>query len=213
MFNEYNFSVIRALRRSMGWTMEELADKSGVTYPTVAAVETNKSLPSMKTLDALSGALQFSASSLLSLAERRVVQIRKAEPIKMGKLEKGQIGMENLKVAHFDKGKLIRVKAAAGEKIHVMKLHEHCHEFCYVLSGLVNLRIGDNDYKLSQDDTILFDGVIDHAYTMIKAGELITVHIPKDIRIIETLLDSMESKVAKLVRSEKNISKPEKTPE
>ena len=203
MFNEYNFSVIRALRRSVGWTMEELAEKSGVTYPTVAAVETNKSLPSMKTLDALSGALQFSASSLLSLAERRVVQIRKAEPIETGKMEKGQVGMENLKVAHFDKGKLIRVEAKAGEKIHVMKLHEHCHELCYVLSGEVNLRVGDNNYSLLPDDTILFDGVIDHAYTMMETGEFITVHIPKDIRIIEALLDSMDSKSIRLVKSEK----------
>ncbi len=208
MFNEYDFSVIRSLRRSIGWTMEELAEKSGVTYPTVAAVETNKSLPSMKTLDALAGALQFSASSLLSLAERRVVQIRKAEPMSIERTEKEQVGIGNLKVAHFDKGKLIRVKAKAGEKIHVMKLHEQCHELCYVLSGEVCLRVGDNSYNLLSDDTILFDGVIDHDYTMVETGEFVTIHIPKDIRIIEALLDSMESKVAKLVRSEKAASKP-----
>ncbi|MBI9015993.1 MAG: helix-turn-helix domain-containing protein [Phycisphaerae bacterium] len=198
MFSKYNFKVIRTLRRRLGMTMEQLAQKSGVTYPTVAAVETNKSLPSMKTLDALAGALQFSASNLLALAERRMVQIRRAEIAESPK--KNQPGMEKLKVAYFDKGKMIRTTAAAGERIHVMELHEDCHEMAYVLNGELSLRVDDNNYLLREDDTILFDGVLDHEYDMITDCEFITVHIPKDLRSIKELLDSKSVDIIKEIK-------------
>jgi hypothetical protein len=32
-------------------------------------------------------------------------------------------------------------------------------------------------------------GLLDHSYTQIEAGEYVTIHIPKDIRILERLLD------------------------
>jgi mannose-6-phosphate isomerase-like protein (cupin superfamily) len=71
-----------------------------------------------------------------------------------------------------------------------MGLHEDVHEFCYILSGRVELRIEDKTYRLGRDDTILFDGLLDHSYTQIEAGEYITVHLPKDIRVIERLLET-----------------------
>ena len=193
MYSKYDFGVVRVLRRRLGLILEELAKRSGLTYPTVAAIETNKSMPSMKTLDALSGALQISASNLLSLAERRMVQVRRAEPLETNANQNTQ-GWDKLKVAFYDKGKIIRVRAGTGEQVHVMKLHENCHEMCYVLSGMVKLRIEEETYELKAEDTALFDGVLDHAYSMLEAGEFITVHIPKDARVIEALLDSMQTR-------------------
>ena len=192
MYGSYNFGVIKGLRKRLALTLEQLALKSGLTYPTVASVENNKTLPTMKTLDALAGALEVSASNLLALAERRIVQIRKALPQDMRQQKTKEVGLDKCKVARFDKGKLIRVAAQKGEKVHVMGLHEDCHEACYVLSGTVQLRIEDSQYELKVDDTILFDGVLDHAYSMVETGEFITVHIPKDIHIIEALLSTIE---------------------
>jgi hypothetical protein len=57
-----------------------------------------------------------------------------------------------------------------------------------VLGGVVELRIEDKTYRLQPDDTILFNGLLDHSYTQIEAGEYLTVHIPTDARIIEALL-------------------------
>lgn len=190
MFAKYNFAVVRSLRRRIGLTLEQLAKRSGLTYPTVAAIETNKTLPAMRTLDALAGALQMSASGLLALAEKRVVQVRKALPPDAHAPRPGR-GRDKLRLAQYDNGKLIRVRASSGETIHVPELHEQCHEMCYVLAGRVRLTVDDQDYELEADDTILFDGVLEHRYTMIETGEFITVHIPKDIRVIEALLDSM----------------------
>jgi hypothetical protein len=56
----------------------------------------------------------------------------------------------------------------------------------------VELRVEDESYRLEQDDTILFDGLLDHSYTQIETGEYVTVHIPKDMRILERLLESKQ---------------------
>lgn len=188
MNSDYDFRIMRVLRRRLNLTLHALAERSGLTYPTVESIETNKNLPSLKTLDALAGALQISTSDMIGLAERRLVQRRKAE-IEPRSSMKSDKGLENCRVAHYDKGKLIRVTAEKGDYVHVMGLHEDIHEFCYVLSGCVELRIEDKTYRLEQDDTILFDGLLDHSYTQLEAGEYVTVHIPKDIRILERLLE------------------------
>ena len=188
MNSRYDFRVMRVLRRQQNLTLEALARRSGLTYPTVASVETNKTLPSLKTLDAIAGALQISTSDLIGLAERRLVQRRRAQTIQESRPCKGDTGVENCRIAHFDKGKIIRVAAAAGEKVRVMGLHENVHEVCYVLTGCVELRIQETSYRLGPDETILFDGLLDHSYTQIETGEYVTVHIPKDIRALERLL-------------------------
>ena len=188
MNSDYDFRIMRVLRRRLNLTLHALAERSGLTYPTVESIETNKTLPSLKTLDALAGALQISASDLIGLAERRLVQRRKAE-IEQRSYLKTDKGMENCRVARYDKGKLIRVTADKGDHVHVMGLHEDVHEFCYVLAGCVELRVEDETFRLEPDDTILFDGLLDHSYTQIEAGEYVTVHIPKDIRILERLLE------------------------
>jgi len=185
----YDFRMIRVLRRQLNLTLQVLAGRSGLTYPTVEAVETNKTYPSLKTLDALAGALQISTSALIGLAERRVVQKRQAKVESASQGAKGDKGLENCRVARYDKGKLIRVTAEAGDHVHVMGIHENVHEFCYVLTGCVELRIEDKTYRLESDDTILFDGLLDHSYKQIETGEYVTVHLPKDIRVIEKLLE------------------------
>ena len=190
MNSVYDFRVMRVLRRQLGLTLQDVARRSGLTYPTVESVETNKTLPSLRTLDAIAGALQISARDLVGLAERRLVQRRTAQPQPAGRPGKGEARGDRCHVARFDQGKFIRVSARAGEEVHMMALHENVHEFCYVLSGRVELRVGDQRYDLGSDDTILFDGLLDHSYHQVETGEYVTAHIPKDIRIVERLLNA-----------------------
>ncbi len=195
MYSAYDFRVMRILRRRLNLTLKEVARRSGLTYPTVESVETNKTMPSLKTLDAIAGALHLSVSDLVGLAERRFVQRRAAQTQQEEQPKKLDIGIEKCRVARFDKGKVIRVTALAGECVHAMGIHENVHEFCYVLSGCVDLMIEEKCHRLGPDDTILFDGLLDHSYTQIEDGEYVTIHIPKDVRVIERLLD-MESEIS-----------------
>ncbi|MBN1123534.1 MAG: helix-turn-helix domain-containing protein [Sedimentisphaerales bacterium] len=188
MNSDYDFGVVRAIRKRAGLTLQQLAQASGLTYPTVEMIETNKTIPSLKTLDAVAGALGISTSNLLSLAEHRLVQRRKACPVSGDPMQKGLEGLDLCRVAFYDKAKMFRVRAVKDQPVHVMDLHEDCHEFCYVLSGVVELKVADMAYSLEADDTIFFDGMLDHTYSAIEDGEYITVHIPKNVRILETML-------------------------
>ena len=192
MKKNYDFGVIRSLRRRKKLTLEELAKISGLTYPTVASIENNKTSPSLSTLDALASALDTSVGSLVGLAENHAVLTRQTRTVKAETLQKSELGLENLWVANFDKCKIFRAAAKAKNAIKSMELHEdcECHEICYVLQGSIEIKVKNNMYKLNPNDVILFDGTIDHDYTVMSDTEFLVIHIPKDIRIIDALLKS-----------------------
>jgi len=190
MSGKYDFGVIRTLRQRMNLTLEKLAKISGLTYPTVESIEKNKTSPSLNTLDALASALEISASDLVSLAENHTVLTRQTGSVHAETLRSSGLGLESINVANFDKCKIFRATAKAANVINSMQLHEdcRCHEICYVLQGSLEIRVKSNNYKLNANDVILFDGTFDHGYTVISDTEFLVIHIPKDIRIIETLL-------------------------
>ena len=185
--NLYDFRVIRILRRQWGLTLEQLARKASLTYATVVAVETNKTYPSLKTLDALALALHVSTSQLVHMAEQRQVQKRKMKPMPLIPESHTQ-GSPQCRVAQFDAAKIFHVTAKAGEVVEAMIHHGDVHELCYVLKGVVELHIEDSVHRLESQEVTLFNGTLQHAYHQIETGEYITVHIPKDIRVIERLL-------------------------
>lgn len=171
-------------------TLEELAKVSGLAYPTVAGIENNKTSPSLNSLDALARALEISTSDLVSLSENHEAITRETETVKAEILRDLGQEFESLLVANFDKCKVFRAKVKAGNVMKTMKMHEgsDSHEIFYVLEGSVDIRVNRNNYKLNQNEVILFDGTIDHDYTIISDIEAIVIHIPQDTRIIDALL-------------------------
>ncbi len=190
MNSDYDFSVINVLRRKLNLTLQKLAEEAGLTYPTVETIEANKTVPSLRTLDALAGALQISTSNLIALAERRLVQKRKAKNIQDVVPAVKTEGVASSMVVSFDKAKILRVKLKKDETFHLTELHEDTNEFCYVLKGAINIHIDKQTFGLDENETLLFDGVFDHYYVAKEDSEFMAVHIPKDNRIIETLLSS-----------------------
>ncbi|MCP4611582.1 MAG: helix-turn-helix domain-containing protein [Planctomycetes bacterium] len=190
MKRKYDFGVLRSLRRRKKLTLEELAKISGLAYPTVAGIENNKTSPSLNTLDALASALEISTSDLVSLSENHEVLTRHTETIKAETLHNSELGLESFWAANFDKCKIFRATAKAENIIKSMELHEDCdcHEICYVLQGSLEIRVKSNIYKLNTNDVILFDGTIDHEYTVISDSEFLVIHIPQDTRIMDALL-------------------------
>lgn len=184
MNSNYDFRIMRILRKRLSLTLELLAQQSRLTYATVAAVENNKAHPSLKTLDALANALQISTSQLLGLAEQRSILRRKALML---------TNIACCRLAQFGNAKIIHISAQAGEKIAAMDQHDDVHEICYVTRGVVNLYIGKKVYRLEQHDTLLFNGMLNHYYRQIEKGDVIIIHIPKDATILERLLSQNDT--------------------
>jgi predicted transcriptional regulator len=62
MLTQSNFLVlaaaIRAGRGALSWSQQELAERSGVSLPTVARVETSSGSPKLETVSKLIGAIE-----------------------------------------------------------------------------------------------------------------------------------------------------------
>jgi len=195
MSSEYDFSILRTLRRKQNLTLEKLAQVSGLSYPTIASIETNKAFPSLKTIDAIATALKIPAGRLVSLAEHKKVQTRQTESVHAEVLKSSGINLEKISVAHFEDLKIFRATAKSGEVVNSMKLHENCdcHKLCYCLDGSIEIRVKDEVYQLNTNDVILFDGTFEHEYTAISETEYLVIHFPKKTTFIEALLKSKDT--------------------
>lgn len=58
-------SRIRAVRWKRGLTQIELAERTGVAYPTISKIETSRATPHRATVTALAAELKVTAESLL----------------------------------------------------------------------------------------------------------------------------------------------------
>jgi len=190
MNSKYDFSILRVLRRKQNLTLEELAQVSGLSYPTIASIETNKAFPSLKTIDAIATALKTPAGKIVSLAEYKTSQKCRTETVHAEVLKNSGINLEKINVANFDGLKIFRATVKNGEVVNSMKLHEDCdcHEICFCLYGSIEIRVKDDIHLLNSDDVIIFDGCLDHEYTAISKAEYLVIHLPKGSIFIETLL-------------------------
>ena len=115
MHRKYDFSIVRMLRQRNKWTIKELSEKCGLTYPTVESIETNKTFPTLKTIDLLASALGISTSNLLSLCEKVSVLKRPARFME-GPHSSSLEGIDICRIASYGNAKMIRIKAPAGRQ-------------------------------------------------------------------------------------------------
>jgi len=184
----YNFAAIRQLRQEQKLTLEELARRAGLTYSTVALVETNKAFPSLKTLDALAESLGIPSSRLLKMAEpgsalvRQVSDMAEGHPLIVG----GGRG----KAAEFEELKVYHVQVEKGQEFSPQKPHENCLELFYVTAGQVQVGVKRRRYELEAGQAIVFDGTAEHFYATGQGCEALVVHLPKSCREVERLLEN-----------------------
>ena len=179
MLDHYDFSMIRTLRKQKNLTIQQLADLSSLTFPTVIAIENNKSLPSLLSIDQIASALDLTVLQLLLFCQRIKPLSKTADivdPPEYAELSK--LGVCRM-VSHGDlQAFLIKGKTGLGTDPKLE--HGNVFEFGYVLSGIVEFLIEDKKQTLLQHDTIFFDGTIEHVYKFLADSELLIVRIPKN---------------------------------
>jgi transcriptional regulator with XRE-family HTH domain len=62
--------LLRELRERRGWSLRQLAERSGVHYVTIAKIEAEKLSPTVTTLDKLATALGISVRDFFPLTPR-----------------------------------------------------------------------------------------------------------------------------------------------
>lgn len=161
---------LRTERRARGWTLAELARRSGVSIPTISRAERGQLALGYDNFQALARALELDLGALFTPASAEVHPFR--EPVVTraghGSIYRGTHSTyEFLAVDALGK----RMIPAAGT-VHARQFpapgdeaHHAGEEFIYVLSGTVELRLGSGrTVRLAPGDAVYLDSRLGHAY-------------------------------------------------
>lgn len=164
------------------FTVEELADRAGVSAGLISQIERGIGNPSFETLLRLSSALDLPMAELFSAQPGgdpagRVV--RRADRRRIEVPREG-IGMEML-VPDVDRrlGVLIMTLPPNLEGSSIRSSHEG-EECILVIEGTLVATVGDQRYSLEEGDTITFDAVIPHWWSNLtdKPARILAISTP-----------------------------------
>ncbi|WP_128659985.1 helix-turn-helix domain-containing protein [Paenibacillus sp. 598K] len=152
-------STIRAIRKRKNITIAQICERTGLSQGFMSQVETNKTSPSIATLESIAQALNVPLAYLLLKKEERMHIVRK---------EDRQIttsGSEQLKVAHLSQTKNVRMRivemppgASTGETPHA---HEG-EEVHVVLRGRVYAEQGEDAGEFEEGDSFSWNACTPH---------------------------------------------------
>lgn len=163
---------LRDRRIERGWTLDELAERSGVSRRMVVNVEQGASNPSIATLLRLSDALGVGLPALVDVerpGELRVITAGQA-PV----LWRGEAGGRAVLVAGTDPPEVVELWDWTLEPGEAHRTEAHAagtRELLLVLAGQVELTVGPQTQLLSVGDSAQFAGDVTHGYANPAATE------------------------------------------
>ena len=158
---------VRASRSELGWTLDQLATRSGVSRRMLVNVEQGVTNPSIATLLRLSDALGIGLPALVDTADdgaASVVVHREGEIAPMWTSPRGGSAVMVAGTAPPDVSELWDWRLAPSDT-HRSEAHRAgTRELMHVLTGTVVLVVGDTEHRLKPGDSASFDGGIAHSY-------------------------------------------------
>ena len=149
---------LAALRSERGWTLEELAARSGISRATLSRLERCELSPTAAMLNKLCAQYGWTASRLMAEAEiGPPTVIRAAEQLTWKDPESGYV-RRILSPPHANlKGELVEVRLPAGATIHydVSPLPGLEHHL-WMLEGALSLEIEGTTFRLAKGDCVRY---------------------------------------------------------
>jgi transcriptional regulator with XRE-family HTH domain len=165
MVNELIGVRVRQHRTARGWTLDELADRSGVSRRMVINIEHGEGNPSIATLLRISGALGVGLPVLVDVERPRALTVTAAGQAPV--LWRGPRGGQALLVAGTEPPDVVELwhwTLHPGEE-HSSEPHTAgTRELLLVLEGRVDLRVDDRTERLGVGDSAAFAGDVAHGY-------------------------------------------------
>jgi transcriptional regulator with XRE-family HTH domain len=163
--NELIGGRVRQRRTARGWTLDELADRSGVSRRMVISIEHGEGNPSIATLLRISDALGVGLPVLVDVERPRASTVTAAGRAPV--LWRGPNGGQALLVAGTEPPDVVELwdwTLHPGEE-HSSEAHSAgTRELLLVLQGEVDLRVGDRTDRLEVGDSAAFAGDVAHGY-------------------------------------------------
>jgi transcriptional regulator with XRE-family HTH domain len=165
LVNELIGERVRQHRTARGWTLEELADRSGVSRRMVITIEHGEGNPSIATLLRISDALTVGLPVLVDVERPDALTVTPAGQAPV--LWRGPRGGQALLVAGTEPPDVVELwdwTLQPGEE-HATEAHSAgTRELLLVLEGCVDLRVGDRTDRLTAGDSATFAGDVGHGY-------------------------------------------------
>ena len=184
-------SRLKELRRVMGLSMKQLAEKTGLSAPLFSRIENGLVMPSISTLQTISDYLKVDIGYFFKQeeakgfvvtrqGERRIARSKrlwKKRPVYA--LELLAAGMEN----PFMEPCIVRALATPEDDFQMAR-HDG-QEFVFLLEGKLELTLGEKKFVLNEGDAAYFIGEIPHGGKSLskKPAKTLNVHLIPGTRI------------------------------
>ena len=156
---------VRQSRTARGWSLDELATRSGVSRAMIVQVEAAKTNASLGTMCQLADALGVPVPSLIEMSnESRVEIIRADETSVVWSDAKGSSARLLCGTSTRQKTELWSWKLGSGSE-YASKAHPRgTREVMWVMTGTLTLTVGDKDFTIGAGDSIIFEADLAHRY-------------------------------------------------
>ncbi|MFC5449442.1 helix-turn-helix domain-containing protein [Paenibacillus aestuarii] len=152
-------STIRAIRKRKNITIAQICEETGLSQGFMSQVETNKTSPSIATLESIAQALKVPLAYLLLKKEERMHIVRKDER------KITTTGSEQLKVEHLSSTKNVRMRlvefppgTSTGDTPHA---HEG-EEVHVVIQGKIYAEQGEDAAEFGEGDSFSWNACTPH---------------------------------------------------
>ncbi|MGE9291429.1 MAG: helix-turn-helix domain-containing protein [Puniceicoccales bacterium] len=171
---EFDFSIVRDLRKRAGLTLSEVSERSGISVAGLSRIERNQTVLELGTLYRLSRALGLSGTDLLSLAESCTAHAKTAETYRSGPFSFEKVGYKGID--------LFYATAQKGEELKKPEAHGDEFEICWVRRGQILISLPRERHTLSSGESLQFDAALEHSYEILEDSDMIIAHLAKEHR-------------------------------
>lgn len=157
--------TMQLLRAERGWSLDQLAARSGVSKGVLVALEQGRSNPNLATLARISDAFGVPVTRLIEVADQPGVQITGPESSRV--LWRGPVGGTGTIIAATDApwaAELWRWTVQPGEGWGGDAHTPSTRELISVESGTLTLTVAKAAYQISAGQSARFSGGLPHSY-------------------------------------------------
>jgi len=169
---------LRALRSARGWTLEELAERSGLSKPFLSRLESGSRQPSIAAVLTLARVFEVPMGSLFDTRhEDESCIVVRAD----GAATRKGNGISYVPLSGASRFNLQPMRALISPLRQGDERYQHeGEEWLYVLSGRLKLRVGEREYELEEGEAAHFDSRLPHRLDALdgKAAEVVLVACP-----------------------------------
>ena len=178
---------VREYRTQLGLTVEQLADRSGISKGMLSKIENAQASPSLATLARLSGALQVPVTAFFRglNEEQDVLYLKAGKGLDIEHKWSGSgRRYQSLGIMRAPNNTLEPVLVTLTERVETFPLYQHAGtELIYMLTGRMEYGYGSTRYLMETGDALQFAGGVPH-------GPVALVELPIQFLTVKSITAS-----------------------